>query len=495
MIVVLAVPLWYLASAGSVILLKEILTVDDDAVSAVIDATSAQLLSGVIGGLLFSLVTDGRKAMDREAVKGSTSSPSERDALLLASAFDVAGTAATNWAIIIGGASLSQIIKLIEPPLTVVISFALIGEKTSRPRLAFMAITCAGVYLSSFTASAAGHPPSAIAHGTTSWAQQVVWVGGLVIMGVCFPLRNVYSKCMRVKGAQAYNEICLRGFYLVFPVLIGRIVALPTVSNNISTKWKLFVAMSFLSAIYNLLSFKVLSYVTPVTHAQLRLGKRIVSLLVSILVLQDLDLSPVRIIGLLTAFAGQFGFLLSPRTSSRQYKQTPSENKLAEIADRPSTSPSIASNTKPRFLASSKFVARALTYGSIVFLVLGTNETNPNKHELGPSSRAPIKAPLYPSVPSTQLPHFAAPSVRRNEVPFPFDHNDANVTRRRHAYHINHNSTSRFHIFQVQHNLTSRRQQYHSLHNTTRLAIQNNGTMNHDNLTHYMKTSTLSLKS
>lgn len=493
-ILLVIVPLWYLASAGSVIFLKETLTVEDDAVSAVIDATSAQLLSGVFGGVLFGLATDGRRDVDREAVKGGSPAPSERDVLLLASAFDVAGTAATNWAIIIGGASLSQIFKLIEPPLTVVISFALIGERTSLSRLAFMMITCTGVYFSNFSASASRPDPNTSPRNTTSWAQQVVWVGGLVLMGVCFPLRNVYSKRMRVKGAKAYKEICVQGFLLLFPVLVGRLVALPTVSNNIFTKWKLFLAMSFLSATYNLLSFKVLSYVTPVTHAQLRLGKRIVSVLVSILTFRDFILSPVRIFGLLVAFAGQFGFLLSPPASNRQYKQTPSENVLAEIPDRPSSKEHIASDTKPRILASSNFVARALAYGTIAFLVLGTNGTNHKKHKFHSTSYASIKPQPFLSEPSTQLPHFAAHSVHNDEELVPLDHDDFNATRRRHAYRVKHNSTSRYHIFHVQHNSTTRRQHFLSLHNTTRQAIQGNGTMSHNNLTQDVETSALPLK-
>ncbi|KAJ8598790.1 hypothetical protein CTAYLR_010185 [Chrysophaeum taylorii] len=384
MALVVCVPLWYLASAGSVIFLKEVLVVDENAVSGVVDATTAQLICGVVGGKLYEMLTD--------ETSGSSETAAESEALVLASAFDVAGTAATNWVIIVGGASLSQVFKLMEPPITVVVSFLLLGELTSRPRLVFMAITCAGVYLSSSSAAAASE---------VTWRRHAVWLAGLVVMGTSFPLRNVYSKRMAVKGAPAYTAICVRGLALVLPVLVGRVAVMPTVSTHITTNLTLFVGMAVLSAVYNLLSFRVLSYVTPVTHAQLRLGKRIISLVVSIFALNDFTLSPKRILGLFAAFGGLVGYMFSPKA------ETPLKLPHHGVGEDDDDGKRVS------FLAKD-LLARGITYVTIAFLILGTNLTDPY-YAVPYTTRRPTPMPADHRTPVRRLPFYNATTRHRTD--------------------------------------------------------------------------------
>mmetsp|Transcript_18886 Transcript_18886/g.28482 ORF Transcript_18886/g.28482 Transcript_18886/m.28482 type:complete len:419 (+) Transcript_18886:56-1312(+) len=308
--VILLVFCWYLTSAASVILLKEVFKNEEDPVSTVLDATLAYLCSGVIGGWIYqNMVTIETKPIN-----------SHDSSLVLATAFDIIGTAATNWAIVQGGASLSQVFKLLEPPFTVIITFLILGEKTSLVKIGCIIITCIGVYLARHTSS----PPTPNkSDASPNLSRQIIWILGLCIMTTSFPLRNVYAKRMRTSGAMAYAIICKRGLLILGPLGIGRICAMPTISSSIKQKFLYFCLASIFSAIYNLFSFKVLAHVSPVTHAQLRLGKRAFSLVISVATLHDIELTTSHSIGLFLAFAGLIGFLLvQKRTVAENSEKT-----------------------------------------------------------------------------------------------------------------------------------------------------------------------------
>lgn len=335
------VPNWYLTSALSVVCLKQILTVDDHAVAGVVDATFAQLLCGALGGWLYTATHDAQPETTDD----------QRQALLLASSFGLLGTASTNWAIVVGGASFSQIVKLAEPAVTVVVSYLLIGERTSVARLVCIGLTSVGVYLSSRRAA----PDFPELDGAPARAvHTMTWVLGLASMMVCFALRNVYSKRMAVKSAAAYAAICARGLELMTPFVLGRFAALPVLTPHVQTNMVRFALMAASSAAYNVLSFAVLARVTPVTHAQLRLGKRIASLAVSVITLSDIDMTLPQFIALNFAFAGLVGYVFAPKAASPPL---------------PSSTP----DKSPRTFASLPLVSACLAWTGVFLLVVGTD--------------------------------------------------------------------------------------------------------------------------
>lgn len=381
---------WYLASAYSVIVLKELLSPKAPAVAGVVDATFAQFALGMLLGASY----DGWKPDDLEPTA------EESRALMKASMFGLAGAAATNWAIVSEGASFSQIVKLLEPAVTVVVSFVVIGERTSRQRMVCIAITVVGVFLSS---SRAAPTTSVVDSGLARAIYIVTFTTGIVVMMVGFALRNVYSKRMAVQGSRAYTAVSAMSLRLMTPFVLGRLACLGIPTEDVQPK---FLANAALNATYNLLSFAVLARVSPVTHAQLRLGKRIVSLIVSMVTLKDVDLTWVevrhrkqrplylrrvsahqnipQVAGLVMGFAGLVGFLFAPKV-----KLAPATAVLRPDAEQPlvgtstvdansATADSHRGYRKPtmlrRFLyrADHDLATQVVNYGILLILVVGT---------------------------------------------------------------------------------------------------------------------------
>lgn len=120
---------WYAASAFAVIFLKQALTRGDVA-GAVLDATFAQMLCGWLGAEAYQCGSGGSGGGGR---CGSNGGRRGNAAMLLhtkeawhatgfyfriAALCNVVGAAATNWAVVAGGASLSQVLKFAEPTVT-----------------------------------------------------------------------------------------------------------------------------------------------------------------------------------------------------------------------------------------------------------------------------------------------------------------------------------------------------------------------------------------
>jgi len=208
--------------------------------------------------------------------------------LELGSVCNAAGAAATNWAVVAGGVSLSQVIKFAEPTATVLLTLLLLGEQTSASLVICVATASAGAYAAATagtTSAAALATPHALACSA--------------VMLAAFPLRNVCAKRAGASGPALYGSMSGRGSALFVPLALGRVLfgvayAPPTA----------LLAMAVLNATYNLASFRVLADVTAITHAQLRLGKRVFTLMISIMALRDLDLSPRVVAGLVVAVGG-----------------------------------------------------------------------------------------------------------------------------------------------------------------------------------------------
>ena len=130
-------------------------------------------------------------------------------------------------------------------------------------------------------------------------------------MVTAFPLRNVCAKKAPIPGPKLYGDLCAEGATAVAPLWIGRVVFGAGVGHVGLADPLSFLAccrvgragrdgvdsfsvqvMALLNALYNVLSFRVLCDVSAVTHAQLRLGKRVFSLATSLFVLHDMILTP-----------------------------------------------------------------------------------------------------------------------------------------------------------------------------------------------------------
>ena len=138
----IAVVVWFASSAWAVVLLKRVLT-PDDLTGAVIDATFAQLLCGFIGAAVYVRACEKEDGDGGVAVATGT--------LVLGSACNAIGMAATNWAVVVGGASLSQVIKFAEPMVTVGLAAILLREWPGALRIACVAVASAGAYFAATT--------------------------------------------------------------------------------------------------------------------------------------------------------------------------------------------------------------------------------------------------------------------------------------------------------------------------------------------------------
>ena len=105
------------------------------------------------------------------------------------------------------------------------------------------------------------------------------------------------------------------------------------------------------------LSFAVLERVTSVTHAQLRLGKRAVSLLWTVILFNDLGLNPKSGLGMALAFTGLVLYLfLKPRPNATPSSTSKASADAADAAEAAASSASGAvwvSTTLPVTLAAS----------------------------------------------------------------------------------------------------------------------------------------------
>jgi len=287
--------IWYFASSVSVIYIKAIfMDHTDDTVGAVIDATVAQLLAGLLGGYFCAWLRPPVETAKEIPNNGWVS----EQAVVCAAACDVIGTAATNWAVVASGSSSSQMMKLLESPFTVGLVYLMLGEITSWSRLVAVVVSVVGVAMAN-----PATPPGVAVY----WS----WFVGIAIMVVMFPLRNVYSKKMSATGAAAYTEICSRGLEILLPLFIGRVFMWPRWSPNIASQPGTFLLMASTNSLYNIISFMVLARVSAVTHAQLRLGKRVFCLVMSEYVFHDMSTSLLSVGGLVLAFGGLFAYIIA----------------------------------------------------------------------------------------------------------------------------------------------------------------------------------------
>ena len=284
----IAVVVWFASSAWAVVLLKRVLT-PDDLTGAVIDATFAQLLCGFIGAAVYVRACEKEDGDGGVAVATGT--------LVLGSACNAIGMAATNWAVVVGGASLSQVIKFAEPMVTVGLAAILLREWPGALRIACVAVASAGAYFAATT----GTPAAAAAALSSPRAA----TAATAAMLAAFPLRNVCAKRAGIAGPELYGAMSRQGAAVFAPLVAGRAFLEHDRARSPSAA---FAAMAVLHATYNLFSFRVLADVPVVTHAQLRLGKRVFSLVVTAVALRDVVPHPRAVVGLVAAVTGLAGY-------------------------------------------------------------------------------------------------------------------------------------------------------------------------------------------
>lgn len=292
---VIAIILWYLSSAWSIILFKRVFGSDLCNIAAgVIDGTMAQLAFGAAISTLIGGPDD--RSVDLEV---------HSQGLSWVVMLHIVGTAATNWVMVAGGASFSQIAKLGEPIITVLISGIILQQAISCTTLMWISLACIGTFLAMKSPSGS---PTAVTGSEAIYSGTQLTI--ICIMACAFPLRNVMTKRIDgdFKGIKLYRFLSIEGTKLLLPLVVCRFWMLPYVAkNSIEAQPTLFISMGTLSAAYNIFSFVVLGQVTAVTHAMLRLGKRIASLMLTIFFLQDFALDATKMFGLLLAFTGLIG--------------------------------------------------------------------------------------------------------------------------------------------------------------------------------------------
>ena len=151
---------WYTLSAFAVVALKRTFSKCDDGrmeLGAVLDATLGQLICGALIGHFYVTSIERNKAAMAVPIGrsgGGFVALDGRgfvalDGFSKAAASNILLLASTNWAVLVGGASGSQIFKLVEPAITIPISYFLLGERTSLARIAAISLTVLGTYLCS----------------------------------------------------------------------------------------------------------------------------------------------------------------------------------------------------------------------------------------------------------------------------------------------------------------------------------------------------------
>ena len=143
---------WYTLSAFAVVALKRTFSKCDDGrmeLGAVLDATLGQLICGALIGHCYVTCIERNKAAMAVPIGRSGGGFVALDGLSKAAATNILLLASTNWAVLVGGASGSQIFKLVEPAITIPISYFLLGERTSLARIAAISLTVLGTYLCS----------------------------------------------------------------------------------------------------------------------------------------------------------------------------------------------------------------------------------------------------------------------------------------------------------------------------------------------------------
>jgi pyruvyltransferase len=291
---------WYTTSALAVVLTKELpfdtrnASVLDDVMVALL-ITACQLVAGALIG-----------RVQGDLAKEQTDTPEPY--IWAVAMYDALGSMMTTLAILGGGATITQIIKMLEPLMTVILAYILFRQTITVTKLGGVALSCVGVTIS-----------SNIISGSNMDNISPVALLVPLSMVILFPLRNLYAKKMDVKGVAAYALICEKAAQVTVPVtLLAMLTHFDVmVAPFFGAPWFYMGACVF-NAIYNFISFAVLKHVTALTHAQLRLWKRVFSIIVSMIMLRDLLPSSDFLVGCTVAICGLSLYSSDDKTSQFQ---------------------------------------------------------------------------------------------------------------------------------------------------------------------------------
>jgi drug/metabolite transporter (DMT)-like permease len=315
--ILILVPIWYWCSSLFVVCLKASNEPTPSMEIVLLDETLIQLLCGAFVTYTYLSVT--------RCWSESSSGPGPENVAffdfdttlrrctisncIISTSFHIVGTMATNWAVFELGASKSQIMKLLEPLATICFAYIILNEMTSLMAICGIVLTCVGVFIL---------VPQLDSDTDTFLSNHYRYFVGSFLLATAYPLRNVYSKRLKTDGAHTYYDICLTGFILTiivkflydtFSYSFYKIAILYKFSgSNILNELYLYpikwINMGLASVGHNIFSYIILTEVTTVTHSLLRLVKRFVTIVLTFILLNDLDLKRNTILGLFLCFLG-----------------------------------------------------------------------------------------------------------------------------------------------------------------------------------------------
>ena len=137
--------------------------------------------------------------------------------------------------------------KFAEPMVTVGLTFVLLGERTSAPLVACVAVASVGAYIASTSGGSHQTMKDILSPHAATCA---------VVMLASYPLRNVCAKhSASISGPELYGAMSGRGAQYLVPLALGRFLF----ATDYASPPRLFAVMACLHAIYNLVSFRVLA--------------------------------------------------------------------------------------------------------------------------------------------------------------------------------------------------------------------------------------------
>lgn len=209
----------------------------------------------------------------------------------------------------LGAVSFIQVIKAAEPLFTAALSFFVLGQRSTMPKVLAIFGIVAGVSISSVT--------------EVSFSWPCLFAG--VVSNLFAGARSVFSKmqmcgeiaCIdQISPENYYSLITILSFMMLIPAALavegGQLLALLTqphlTSSSIVFQQAMFDSLisGVLFYLYNELSFKVLNQVSPITHAIANTIKRVAIIIFSVMVFHN----PISKIGMLGSIVALVGALI-----------------------------------------------------------------------------------------------------------------------------------------------------------------------------------------
>lgn len=319
--------LWSHTSGLSIVNLKEYLNTNktnirnDNGIEIVLISIAQNISSAVLSCILgavcfrFGIVSMGTLGKVNSPIGNSNSSNSNiffclinivtryASELEYISISHLIGNMTMNWLILMKGGSMALILKLMEPLATIVLSYVMLNKSASALSILFVLMTIVGVGLL-YHAEA---DVVSTAHSNTSIFYPVILMASVS----SFPLRNVLSKRVEVTGIYLY--CCLS---CICAIILSLLLILLCVFHMVNYEafylmiFKIeFLKASFYFAVYNILSYVLLSLVDPVSHSVLGISKRCYSICLSLYYLNDMEVFSTNVmIGLVLVLNGLLGY-------------------------------------------------------------------------------------------------------------------------------------------------------------------------------------------